>query len=257
MAFRRFLFPALLLIAISCGSNSPSAPSASPSPSPSPSPSAPVTLTGFVRETSPTDTVGIENARVEVFDVTTGILTGIFVVTDARGFYQFPGLTGRGLNGRVDLRASKEGYEGQSKVGQLATAQPTLDFNLMPLSRRPPRETLVVGQTHTGTISWSDPTCAGMYFILPCKRYAFTVSDAASFRLYLKWANLNDIDLELWREGTLVEASLTCQACGIGAAEELLRTRILPPGDYELRVTGYELRVETTSYELTATTPAG
>ena len=105
-------------------------------------------------------------------------------------------------------------------------------------------------------LSWSDPICAGLYFTLRCKRYVFTVSEAASFRFYLKWANLNDIDLELWRDGTLAEASLTCQACGVGAAEELLRTRTLLPGEYELRVTGYELRVETTSYELTVTTPA-
>ena len=246
----QLLLPMLLLIAIGCGSNSPTTPAPSSSPSPSP---ATVTLTGFVRETSPTDTVGIENARVEVFNVTTGIPTGIFVLADAGGFYQFPGISGL----RVDLRASKEGYEAQSRVVQLATGQRTLDFNLMPLSRRPPRETIVVGQMHTGTLSWSDSTCAGMYFTLPCKRYAFTVSEAASFRLYLKWANLNDIDLELWRDSTLVEASLTCQACGIGAPEELLRTRTLLPGDYELRVTGYELRVESTSYELTVTTPAG
>ncbi len=250
MALQRLLLPALLLIAIGCGSSSPTAPSPSFTPVELPI----VTLTGFVRETSPTDTVGIADARVEVFNVTTGIPTGLFVQTDASGFYQFPG-----LSGRVDLRASKEAYEGQSRVAQLSVppGQRTLDFNLMPLSRRPPRETIVVGQMHTGTLSWSDPTCAGAYFILRCKRYRFTVSDAASFRLYLKWANLNDIDLELWRDDRLVEASLTCQACGIGAAEELLPTRTLPPGDYEVRVTGYELRVETTSYELTVTTPAG
>ena len=245
----------LMLAAIGCGSSSPSAPSPTPSPSPSPSPSG-VTLTGFVRETSPTDTVGIENARVEVFNPATGIVTGNFVQTDSRGFYQFPGLASR-----VDLRASKEGYEGQSRVAQLATGQTTLDFNLMPLSRRPPRENIVVGQTHTGSISSMDPTCAGMYFILPCKRYAFTVGAAASFRAYLKWANLRDLDLELWRDDRLVTASLTCQACGVGTAEEVF-TESLPPGNYELRVTWYWLgdttaqRAETTSYDLTVT-PVG
>lgn len=234
----------LVLVAVGCGAESPS------SPSPPPSTASPAdTLTGFVRETSPTETVVIPNARVEVFSAATGTLTGIFALTDSRGFYEIPG-----LSGRVDARASKEGYEGQSKVAQMATGQRTLDFNLLPLARRPPRETLVVGQTHTGTISRMDPMCTGMYFTLYCKRYAFTVGDAASFRAYLKWANTFDLDLELWREDTLVIASLTCQSCGIGTAEESL-TRTLPPGEYELRVTWYYFfdRDDVTPYELTVT----
>jgi hypothetical protein len=185
---------------------------------------------------------------VEVFNPATSILTGIFVMTDSRGFYQFSG-----LSGRVDLRAFKEGYESQSKFAQLATGQTTLDFNLMPLARRPDRETIVVGQTHTGTLSRSDPVCYGMYFTLPCKRYAFTVSTSATFRAYLKWANRDDVDLELWNGNTLVVASLTCQACGIGTSEESF-TRTIPPGDYELRVTLYD--GAGTSYELSVT-PAG
>ena len=244
--YRRLALLILVLVAAGCGGESPS----SPSPSPSPASSAD-TLSGFVRETSPTDTVVIPNARVDVFSAATGLLTGTFALTDPRGFYQIPG-----LSGRVDVRASKEGYEGQSKVAQMATGQRTVDFNLLPSSRRPPRETLVVGQTHTGTISRMDPMCTGMFFTLYCKRYAFTVSDAASFRMYLKWANTFDLDLELWREDTLVAASLTCQSCGLGTAEESI-TRTIPPGDYEVRVTWYYFfdRDEITPYEL-AVTPA-
>lgn len=250
MAYRHLLLPTLLLITIGCGSGSPSGPS--PSPSPTPAPSDSPSLSGFVRETSPTDTVVVENARVEIFTAATGMLTGIFALTDSRGFYQFSG-----LSGRVDLRASKEGYEGQSKIAQLASGQRTLDFNLLPLARRPPRETLIVGQTYTGTISRMDPMCTGMYFTLYCKRYAFTVSNTASFRAYLKWANKFDLDLELWRDDRLVTASLTCQSCGIGTAEETF-TQTIPPGEYELRVTWYYFfdGTEITPYELNVT-PAG
>ena len=243
MPVQRLSLSILILVAFGCGAESPSA------PSPSTSSSTSGTLTGFVRETSPTDTVVIPNARVEVFSAATGLLTGTFALTDSRGFYEIPG-----LSGRVDLRASKDGYEGQSKVAQMATGQRTLDFNLLPLARKPPRETLVVGQTYTGTIGRTDPMCTGMYFTLYCKRYAFTVSDAASFRAFLKWANSSDLDLELWRDDTLVAASLTCQSCGIGTAEEsFLRT--IQPGDYELRVTWYYFfdRDEITPYELTVT----
>ena len=126
-------------------------------------------------------------------------MTGIFALTDSRGFYEIPG-----LSGRVDLRASKDGYEGQSRVAQMAAA--------------------------------------------------FTVSNTASFRAYLKWTNTFDLDLELWRDDALVAASLTCQSCGVGTAEESF-TRTITPGDYELRVTWYYFfdRDEITPYELTVT----
>ena len=74
-----------------------------------------LTLTGFVRETAPTDNVPVADARVDILDPATGSFTGRFVMTDARGAYRFPGLAGS-----ITFRASKEGYEGDSDQIHLA-----------------------------------------------------------------------------------------------------------------------------------------
>ena len=104
---RLFLVVVALGTTVSCGGDSPTSPSGGSTPDiPSPA-SSTVTLTGFVRETAPTETVPVADARVEVIDPATGLLTGQFVLTDSRGFYRFPG-----LSGAVSFRASKDGYEG-------------------------------------------------------------------------------------------------------------------------------------------------
>jgi hypothetical protein len=181
-----------------------------------------------VRETAPTETTPVADARVEVIDPESGLLTGRFVTTDSRGAYQFPG-----LSGGVSLRASKDGYEGDAKRIQLSQVS-TLDFNLMPNSRKPSRETIVVGQTQAGSVGNSDPTCAGKFFVRPCQRYVLVVAAEETLRARLEWSGGHDLDLELWRDDTFVVASLTCQACGLGTSDETFTAHLMP-GEYEVR----------------------
>lgn len=222
---------ALALITLGCGGDSPTSPSDS---SPSPSSSSAGTVTGFVRETSPTDAVGVPNARVEIVDGPSGTLTGNFVLTDATGFYRFTGLAGG-----VSFRASKEGYEGDPKRTASVLTNNTITFNIMPVARKPARESIGIGDTRTGTMSGSDATCGGMFFRLPCRRFTFTVGTSSSVRAQLQWTGTQDIDLELWRDDTFVVASLVCQSCGVGTSQESF-TRVVPPGDYELRLTWFQ-----------------
>jgi hypothetical protein len=224
-------------------------PSPTPAPTPSPSPPATVTLTGFVRESAPTDTIPVANARVEIVDATPNAFTG-FVLTDSSGFYQFPG-----LSSSISFRASKEGYEGDPQRTHLISTQ-TQDFNITPLSRIiPTRETILIGQSRTGAVSPMDNTCGGMYFRLSCKRFASIVNSAESIRARLNWPSRHDLDLELWRDDRLVARSTTCQACGVGTSEETFTTTI-EPGDYEFRV-GYFLDNDglTASFELNVVRP--
>ena len=234
-----------LLTTLGCGGDSQTLPTAPSTSDVVPSTTGNLTLTGFVRETAPTDNVPVADARVEILDPATGSFTGRFVMTDARGAYRFPGLAGS-----ISFRASKEGYEGDSKRIHLVETL-TLDFNLMPTSRKPPRDTLVLGQTKTGTFG-VDPyvTCAGKFFTRPCKRFALSVtSSAATLQARLEWSGRHDLDLELWRDDTLVAASLTCQACGQGTSEEML-TVTLPPGEYEVRAVLFD-GVGPTTFTLT------
>jgi hypothetical protein len=194
-------------------------------PTPSPTPAAGPALSGFVRDRA--TNAPLENARVEVVDAPTGSLTGLFVLTDASGRYNFS------ISGTQSFRASKEGYEGESRrltVSQTSTA----DFGLVPLSSKPPRETILPGETKTGTVGFGDPTCNGLFFIRPCKRFILLVSEGATLKVRLTWQGTSDIDLELWLNDTLFDKSLTCQACGIGTSEEEF-TRFVPAGEYELR----------------------
>ena len=127
----------------------------------------------------------------------------------------------------MSFRASKDGFEGDSKRIHFNQTS-TLDFNLAPNSRKPPRETLVLGQTQTGTFG-VDPyvTCAGNFFTRPCKRFALVISSAATLRARLEWVGGHDLDLELWRDDSLVALSLICQACGQGTSEETFTAK--PP----------------------------
>jgi hypothetical protein len=139
----------------------------------------------------------------------------------------------------VSFRASKDGFEGDSKRIHFNQTS-TLDFNLTPNSRKPPRETLVLGQTQTGTFG-VDPyvTCAGNFFTRPCKRFALVISSAATLRARLEWVGGHDLDLEPWRDDSLVASSLICQACGQGTSEETF-TASLPAGEYEVRAVLFE-----------------
>ncbi len=241
---RVFLGVVGLVTAVGCGGDSPTSPGAPPTPD-TPNPTSSIgTLTGFVRETAPTETVPVPGARVEVVDPASGLLTGKFVLTDSRGSYQFPG-----LSGAVSFRASKDGYEGDSKRVQL-TQTSTLDFSLMPSSRKPPRETIVLGQTHTGAVGNSDATCAGKFFVRPCKRFALGVTSQESLRARLAWSGGHDLDLELWRDDTFVAASLTCQACGVGSSDETF-TATLSPGEYEVRAVLFQGIGAVIPFELT------
>jgi len=120
-------------------------------------------------------------------------------------------------------------------VSQTSTA----DFRLVPLSSMPPRETILPGETKTGTVAFGDGMCNGLFFIRPCKRFILPVSEGATLKVRLTWQGTSDIDLELWRNDTLFDKSLTCQACGIGASEEEF-TRFVPAGEYELRAVIFE-----------------
>lgn len=219
------------LCAVACSEKSPSGPSQG-GPTPTPTPTLPPgpPLSGFVRD-SLTD-APLVNARVEIVDTTTGTLSGNFVVTDASGKYSF-----LGISGSQSFRASKEGYEGEPRRIHLVTTS-TATFFLMPVSAKPPRESMVPGETKNGTVVSADSTCGGMFFILPCKRFILTVSESATLRVRLTWPSGDDIDLELWKDDTLFAKSLNCQACGFPSSEEEF-TRFVPAGEYELRATLY------------------
>ena len=219
---RVFIVVVGLLTTIGCGSDSPTSPG-----------DGTVTLTGFVRETAPTEAVVIAGARVEIIDPQSGLLTGWFVMTDSRGAYEFPG-----LSGSLSFRATKDGYEGDAQRVHLLSER-SLNFSLMPTARKPPPEPIVLGQTHKGNVSTFDPTCTGKFFALPCKRFALVVAFEKNLRAQLHWEGAHDLDLELWRDDTFVVASLTCQACGVGTSDETFTTS-LSPGDYEVRVRVYE-----------------
>jgi hypothetical protein len=228
----RYLLLGLLVLGvltISCGEDTPTTPSQSTSP-PSSSPQPSTALTGFVRETAPTETVPVAGARVEVLDAESGKLTGNFVLSDSRGFYEFPGLTGS-----ISFRASKAGYEGDPDRIHLQLTR-TLDFNIMPNSRKPPREHIAVGQSRTGSLGRSESTCGGMYFNLACKRFVLAIGTETLVSARLSWPSRHDLDLALWRDDEQVVYSATCQACGIGTSEETVTTT-LSAGEYELRVT--------------------
>jgi hypothetical protein len=242
---RIFVVIISVLTTLSCGGDSRTSPIAPSTSDAIPPTTGTLTVTGFVRETAPTDNVPVADARVDIIDPATGSLTGQFVMTDAGGAYRFPGLAGS-----ITFRASKEGYEGDSDRIHLAQTL-TLDFNLTPNSRKPPRDTLVLGQTQTGTFG-VDPyvTCAGKFFTRPCKRFVLAVtSSAATLQARLEWSGSHDLDLELWRDDTLVVASLICQACGQGISEETFTTT-LPPGEYEVRAVLFE-GVGPTTFKLT------
>lgn len=232
---RAHFFVAVGLLTFACGggATSPSQPSiTAPSPPASstaapPPASSPVTLTGFVRETAPTDTVQVANARVEVIEP--GPFLGQFAVTDANGAYQFPG-----LSGSLSFRASKAGYEGDPRRFHLAQTK-SGDFNIMPVSRKSAREPIAIGQSRAGVVSGTDSTCGGMYFRLACKRFALAFTAGQTARARLTWPSRHDLDLELWGDDTLMTASLTCQSCGLGTSEETI-TMSVSPGQYELRV---------------------
>jgi hypothetical protein len=180
---------------------------------------------------------------VEIIDPESGLLTGRFVTTDSNGSYQFPA-----LSGAVSFRASKNGYEGDPKRVQLAQTS-MLNFSLMPTSRKPARETIAIGQTRTGTLGNSEPTCAGKFFVRPCKRFVIVVTSQETARARLEWSGGHDLDLELWRDDTFIVASLTCQSCGVGSSDETVTTT-LSPGQYEVRAVLFE-GVGATSFNLT------
>ncbi len=228
---KRMPIAIIAVVLVGCGGSTPSAPSGPPPSSPSgPPPQPSVGLTGYVRETAPTETVPVANARVEVVDTSSGSLTGNFVLTDSSGFYRFPG-----LSGSVSFRASKDGYEGDPRRFHLAQIQ-SGDFTIMPISRKPARESISIGETRTGSVGAADATCGGMFFRLPCKRFVLTVGGPETLRVRLTWSTRHDVDLELWRGDALVKASLTCQSCGVGTSEEAFDVDI-SSGEYELRAT--------------------
>jgi hypothetical protein len=207
-------------LAVACGDKSPTEPT-SPTRQ----------LVGFVRDSE--TNLPLQNARVELIDTTTGLFTGNFVLTDTSGRYTFPGLTGS-----QSFRASKDGYEGHGQRVHLALTL-TLDFALIPLSSLPPRDTILLGETRTGTIGPGDPMCNGMFFRRPCKRFILIVNQGATLYAKLTWQGADDIDLELWVNDKLFDKSLTCQACGVGTSLEEF-ARFVPAGEYELRATLFE-----------------
>ena len=99
----------------------------------------------------------------------------------------------------------------------------------------PPRETILPGDTKMGTVGGGDRTCNGLFFIRHCKRFILLVNEGAILNIGLTWQGTDDIDLELWRNDGLLDASLTCQACGVGTSQEGI-ARFISPGEYELRV---------------------
>ena len=216
------------VLALGCGGESPPAPTPDPVPTPGPTE---VALSGFVRDAF-TD-VPLANARVETLDPPSGKLTGIFVLTDASGRYSFPG-----ISGSQSIRASKDGYEGQYQRIHLVLTS-TATFHLMPVSGKPPRETIVPGETKTGAVSFSDPKCGGLFWTLPCKRFVLILSEGMTLKARLTWSGSSDIDLELWRDDTEVVKSFICQACIGGPSEEEF-TRFIPAGEYELRATLFD-----------------
>ena len=198
-----------------------------------PTPAGP-TLAGLVRDS--VTNLPLANARIDLLNSFDHTPIGNFVLTDASGRYTFTSYSGVVSN--QSFRASKEGYEGESR--RLNVSQtPTADFGLMPVSSKPPRETILPGETKTGTVAFGDGMCNGLFFIRPCKRFILFVNEAATLKVRLTWQGTSDIDLELWLGDTLFDKSLTCQACGIGTSEEEF-TRLVPAGEYELRAVIFE-----------------
>ena len=214
-----------------------------PTPTPTPLPTAPP-LSGFVRDTF-TD-APLANAKVEIVDAGSGQLTGNFVLTDAAGRYSF-----FGISGSQSFRASREGYEGEPRRLHLALTS-THTFNLVSVLNKPPRETILPAETKMGTVDGGDATCGGMFFVLPCKRFILVVSEGATLKVRLTWATAHDVDLELWRDDTLIDKSLICQACGLGSPIEEF-TRFVPAGEYELRATLFAGTGSPASFSLSVT----
>ena len=232
-------------LALGCGEdkpNIPTQPGGTPTPTPTPVPGP--ALSGFVRNTF-TD-APLDNARVEILDAASGTLSGIFVLTDASGRFNF-----FGISGSQSFRASREGYEGEPRRIFLSQTQ-TVTFGLMPLTSKPPRETILPGETKTGTVNGTDQTCGGLFFILPCKRFILIVSEGATLKMRLTWQGAHDVDLELWRDDTEVAKSFICQACVGGPREEEF-TRFIPAGEYELRATLFEGTGSPAPFTLTVT----
>ena len=183
-----------------------------------------LSLSGFVYDK--VTGAPLADARVELIESTTGALTGYFALTNASGHYTFSVSPSNRW-----FRASKDAFEGEPRSIR-PEVEPNATFFLLPLSSKPPRETILPGESKTGTVHFTDSTCGGMFFVQPCKRFILTVSEGATLKVSLSWSNADDLDLELWKVDTLIQAT-----CGCDLTSEAELSRFVPAGEYELRAT--------------------
>ena len=114
---------------------------------------------------------------------------------------------------------------------------------------------LVVGagptrtDTLTGIISGGEPQCSdGYYSQSPCRTYPLHISASGVVEATLTWPESADLDLALFRRGTLIVSS-----SGSTHTEHLSST--VSPGDYELRVLYFNSSV-IANFTLTVTQPS-
>ena len=105
-----------------------------------------------------------------------------------------------------------------------------------------------VTDTYGGSLSADDATCSSRFSShdnKPCRRYTFATTRSGEIDATVSWTGGTDLDLELWRDSTILIASLP-----IAAGTDRVRTSG-QPGSYEMRVvynsgtapTDYMLRI--------------
>jgi carboxypeptidase family protein len=220
----RVLLILVVVAAAACSERSahslltPTSTSAAPTTSPD---GAPITIIGRIRESAPTQAVGVWDATVRVAD---GPDAGRMAITDSFGFYRLAGLQ----PGRFTVAVSADGFiEGKEVIA--AHSNTKLDVVLTPVPR-------TVTHTSTGSIAAGDGTCSDGMSPKPCRILMVPVHNDGSVSATLTWvcANGADLDLTLFKTG---EQRPIARSNGSGAGPEQVTAVVSGGSTYEFRMT--------------------